>query len=153
MQKVDDIHVDLFRCFQFTGPCQSTLGTQSHIHISIAHTGRGGENPIRAVCAEVSSIWQKCSTLTTECWAITKLLGFISYFYGFRVHPTEIKRQCSGCRYIHLKYFLVNKNIGFNECKRSHIHVALQRIVILGGFVDNECGVQYHSKPSFINED
>ena len=95
MQKVNDIDVDLFRCFQFTGPCQSTLGTQSHIRISIAPptTYRGSWGREKGSQSKRQA-FDKSVPLSLHR-AVTKFLGFISYFYDFPVHPTEIKRQCS----------------------------------------------------------
>ena len=145
MQKVNDIDVDLFRCFQFTGPCQSTLGTRSHIRISIAPptTYRGGWGEKGSNLA--SSIWQKWPT---QCNNKISRFYFILLRFPSPSNRDKKTMQC-GCRYIHLKYFLLNKIIGFNECKRSPLHC----IVLGGHFVDNKNGVQYHFKPSCINWD
>ena len=85
------------------------------IHICIAPRKsweRERESPNHAnICA--CQTFHKSIPLshTTKCQAITKLLGFISYFYDFPLHPIEIKRQCSryGCRYVHLKFFSIPK--------------------------------------------
>ena len=38
MQKVDNIHVDLFRYFQFSGPCQSTLDMHAESHLYLQYS-------------------------------------------------------------------------------------------------------------------